>query len=80
MLLCLFHDLQTMWRWLWDGKHGIAKDHRPTLMKMVKSMVYSESEQMLKEEYLKISISAFWNTCPSFTNVVVNGVWHTGVI
>ena len=43
-------------------------------------MVYSESEQMLKEEYLKISISAFWNTCPSFTNVVVNGVWHTGVI
>ena len=35
MLLCLFHDLQTMWRWLWDGKHGIAKDHRPTLMKMV---------------------------------------------
>ena len=44
-----------MWRWLWEGKHGIAKDHRPTLMKMVKSMVYSESEQMLKEEYLKLS-------------------------
>ena len=34
-LLCIFHFLQAMWRWLWDSKHEIKKDDR-------KYVVYAE--------------------------------------
>ena len=34
-LVCIFHFLQAMWRWLWDSKHEIKKDDR-------KYVVYAE--------------------------------------
>lgn len=45
LLLCTFHILQAMWRFFWDGKHKITKEHRPQLLKMVKRLLYCNSEQ-----------------------------------
>lgn len=42
LLLCSFHLLQAVWRWLWDSKHGIQKHHRQGLFFHVKNMVYAE--------------------------------------
>lgn len=32
LLLCLFHVPQAVWRWLYDGKHGIDNGDRQSLM------------------------------------------------
>ena len=35
LLLCIFHVLQAAWRWLWENRHSIPKNHRPHLLKKV---------------------------------------------
>ncbi|XP_071959838.1 uncharacterized protein [Antedon mediterranea] len=47
LLLCHFHLLQAMWRWLWDSKHKIDKNDRPHLLNIFKAMVYAETEDDL---------------------------------
>ena len=44
-LLCIFHHLQSWWSWLWDAKHGIAKEDHQPIMLLVKSMLYTPHEQ-----------------------------------
>ena len=29
LLLCIFHLMQQVWRWLFDKKHGISQQDRP---------------------------------------------------
>lgn len=42
-LLCIFHVLQAVWRWLWDSKHAIDKEHRQELMKNFRAILYSRT-------------------------------------
>nr|XP_047134882.1 uncharacterized protein LOC124812379 [Hydra vulgaris] len=43
LLLCTFHLLQQVWRWLFDIKHQIEKVDRPVIMSNFKNIVYSET-------------------------------------
>ena len=53
-LLCIFHHLQSSWSWLWDAKHGIAKEDRQSIMMLVKSMLYTPNEQDFYQKYFAI--------------------------
>ena len=44
LLLCVFHLLQALWRWLWDSDHKIPKLDRPTLFNVFKSVLYAPNE------------------------------------
>ncbi|XP_043199331.1 uncharacterized protein LOC122369031 [Amphibalanus amphitrite] len=44
LLLCTFHVLQAVWRWLHNGKHGIDKQHRQAIMALAKQLVYANNE------------------------------------
>ncbi|KAJ8018274.1 hypothetical protein HOLleu_43823 [Holothuria leucospilota] len=48
LLLCVFHLLQAMWRWLWNQNNRIVKADRPYLLGVLKSMIYAESEEDLE--------------------------------
>ena len=53
LLLCIFHVLQTVWRWLWDfKKHGIPQDCRRDLYLSFKELVYEEDEDKVNMETL----------------------------
>ena len=54
LLLCVWHVLNAMWRWLWQGSHQIQKDDRPHLLKTFRSLLYSksEAEYIIKKEEL----------------------------
>jgi len=41
LLLCHFHVMQALWRWLWDTKHNIAKEDRKPLMQSFRAVLYS---------------------------------------
>lgn len=47
LLLCVFHVLQAFWRYLWDSKTGVRKDHRSALFMTVKRLVYSSTQEEL---------------------------------
>ena len=40
-LLCVFHVLQAVWRWILDRKHAIDEAQRPTCLRLFKKLVYS---------------------------------------
>lgn len=61
LLLCIFHVLQAIWRYLWKSEHGVEKNHRNTIFQAFKRALYAEKEtdfnlyftQMMENEILK---------------------------
>ena len=47
LLLCSFHILQSVWRWLWMAKQNIQKSDRPILLQHVKDLLYANSDEEL---------------------------------
>ena len=41
LLLCIFHILQQVWRWLYEKPHGISKEDRVEIMKLFRNLVYA---------------------------------------
>ncbi|XP_062391790.1 uncharacterized protein LOC134079728 [Sardina pilchardus] len=50
-ILCVFHILQAMWRWLWDANNGVPKTHRQHLLQLFKVLVYARSPSDLDASY-----------------------------
>ncbi|XP_028403993.1 uncharacterized protein LOC114526596 [Dendronephthya gigantea] len=50
-VLCIFHLLQQIWRWLHDKNHGILLKDRPHLLLGFKRAVYAEDEEEFQSEY-----------------------------
>ena len=65
LLLCTFHILQQVWRWLGETKHGVHVDERAALMKKFKDLVYAETvtdygnvyRQVLRSNCVKKAVS-----------------------
>lgn len=51
LMLCIFHILQAMWRWLWNSHHGIVLPDRSKLIFLVKDMVFACSQEDLEKCY-----------------------------
>ena len=50
ILLCTFHFLQRRWTWLYEGKNRLQKEDCITLIQLVRSLVYSQTEEELKNK------------------------------
>ncbi|KAE9531995.1 hypothetical protein AGLY_010197 [Aphis glycines] len=44
LLLCTFHVLQALWRWLCETKHGVSKFERQLYMQRFRKVMYSPNE------------------------------------
>ena len=51
LFLCIFHFLQSMWRWPLSINNKIHKDDRQFLMNQVRKLVYAKTETSLESEY-----------------------------
>ncbi|XP_041912161.1 uncharacterized protein LOC121677466 [Alosa sapidissima] len=52
LLLCSFHLLQAVWRWLWSKESGVDKGDRQTLFTIVKNMLYSKNVKEVDSIYM----------------------------
>lgn len=52
--LCIFHVLQAVWRWLWDGKNNINKEDRQPMMQSFRKMLYAET---VEEAYTAFEVT-----------------------
>lgn len=51
LYLCIFHFLQSMWRWLLCKNNDISQHDRQSLMALVKKLVYTKTEKKLTDEF-----------------------------
>lgn len=51
ILLCKFHVLQSVWRWLWDSKHNIQNDDRKLLFKLFHNILNASDINKANEAY-----------------------------
>lgn len=50
-LLCIFHLLQAVWRWLWNKEHNIEMKDRQTLFSIVKDTLYAREMSSVELMY-----------------------------
>ena len=48
-LLCQFHVLWAVWRWLWNSSNGIQPQHRAHLYTLIKRAVFARTSHLLAE-------------------------------
>ena len=51
LLLCNFHILQQVWRWLYEKEHGIYKDDRVATMKLLRAVLYTNNFESYEKVY-----------------------------
>ena len=64
--LCLFHVPQANWRWLWDSKNAIRKEHRPKLMSEFRSIMIASSENEAESTFSAATTSSIASKYPSW--------------
>ncbi|XP_065211061.1 uncharacterized protein LOC135839111 [Planococcus citri] len=51
LLLCIFHILQAVWRYLWKAENHVEKSDKNNLFNMFKKLLYSKTEADLNAQY-----------------------------
>ena len=65
-LLCVFHFLQRRWTWLWEAKNKIHNNDRRPLIQLVKTMVYTSTEEKLTKCYKELPKHTIASKYPNF--------------
>ena len=68
------HLLQAMWAWLWSAKHGVAKEHRATLLNLFRNVVYARSEDDLQNSLEDIYSDLIALQYPQFQKHLIKDV------
>ncbi|XP_056157609.1 uncharacterized protein LOC130131904 isoform X2 [Lampris incognitus] len=66
LLLCTFHLLQAMWRWLLDSHNKIVKEDRPQLLTEFRRLVYVSTEGELSAAYAELNNGILAKKYPNF--------------
>lgn len=66
-LLCIFHVLQAFWRWLYNSKHSIDKEHRKSIMENMKKILYAQTEIKMLEYYHELKTN-YYHIYPQLQN------------
>ncbi|KAG8194513.1 hypothetical protein JTE90_013265 [Oedothorax gibbosus] len=68
--ICIFRLLQHVWKWLWDEKNNILKDHRLYLLYLAKTLLFAASDVEIDEKYQVLSADSIAVHYPTFLQVV----------
>lgn len=56
LLLCSFHVLQAVWRWLWNNNHKIAMNDRKYLINIFRKVMYAKNEIECNKEMINLKM------------------------
>ena len=74
LLLCLFHVIQQVWRWLYEKSHGITPTDRVKIMTSFRFIVYAASielcEQLCTEFIESEVVKKYENAVAYFTDLI----------
>ena len=73
LVLCTFHILQQVWRWLYEGCHRKAKNDRVIIMNLFQKLVYSKDMEDYVSDYTVLfepNITDKYNLCVFVSNIL----------
>lgn len=68
MLLCTFHVLKAVWKWLNIARNGILKDDRPYHYKLFKNILYSQTKEDLDINIQALQANAKYENYKKYIN------------
>lgn len=68
LLLCTFHILQQVWRWLFEKKHEVNEDDRQNIMKSFRQLLHLDNEEDFQE---KLNEFFDWETLTKYPAAVL---------
>lgn len=71
-VLCIFHVLQQVWRWLHEKKNGVILEDRPSLLMAFKKILYAENEDDLQNFFDDLISSDLASNYPNFVKYVTD--------
>ena len=51
LLLCIFHMLQQVWKWIFVAKHGVRNSDRAKIINLFRNMLYEKEEDDVEMAY-----------------------------
>ena len=51
LLLCVFHLMQQVWRWIFEKKHSVHSSDRTVILLLFKRVVYAKEEDAMENAY-----------------------------
>ena len=54
LILCSFHILQQVWRFLWESSTGVKKDERPDILKKFRDSMYAQDVSDFEDIYTQL--------------------------
>ena len=72
LLLCIFHLMQQVWRWLFDRKQNILAAERPDILLLFKAIVYESDEVMMEKAFDTLISSDMVTKYPSLVTYFEN--------
>ena len=73
LILCIFHILQQVWRWLFDKKHGVSVNDRLEIMRSFTALVHANEvhyfEELLQQFFVIPSLVKYPATVLYFTEL-----------
>ena len=73
LILCIFHILQQVWRWLFDKKHGVSVNDRLEIMRSFEALVHAKEvdyfEELLQQFFVIPSLVKYPATVLHFTEL-----------
>ena len=69
-VLCIFHILQQVWRWLHDKKNAIAQEDRPFILLKFKAVLYAQEEEDMDEKFTDLLDDAVVRKYPRFERYI----------
>ena len=51
LLLCVFHLMQQVWRWIFEKKHSVHRSDRTVILLLFKRVVYAKEEEEMENAY-----------------------------
>ena len=69
-MICIFHVLQSLWRWLWNSSNGVKKEDRPILMREFQAVLYCRVPETALEKLTEASSSPTAKKYPKYIRCV----------
>ena len=72
LLLCSFHILQQVWRWLFEKHHNVSSFDRTEIMMKFKKLVYEKNEELFEELFESFLSSDNVDKYPKLVSYMTN--------
>ena len=71
-VLCIFHILQQVWRWLHDKTNDVRNEDRPFLLAAFKKVLYADSEATMESNFEELLVDNTVSKYKRFVNYIKN--------